>query len=145
MGFLDDLVSTTKNVTATAGKKTNEAVKLSKLKIRKSQVNGEIKGKKERLGDMVYRMAKSNEKDNEAFDAAIAEIDALYEQLADVNKQLDELSGNVACTNCGEKTKNVNSYCPKCGTKLPVVQASAVEAEVKVEDTEEASDDENEE
>lgn len=142
MGFLDDLVSTTKNVTATAGKKTNEAVKLSKLKIRKSQVNGEIKGKKERLGDMVYRMAKSNEKDNEAFDAAIAEIDALYEQLAEVNKQLDELTGNVACTNCGEKTKNTNSYCPKCGTKLPVVQASA---EAVVEEAAEDPDDENEE
>ncbi len=144
MGFLDDLVSTTKNVTATAGKKTNEAVKLSKLKIRKSQVNGEIKGKKERLGDMVYSMAKSNEKDNEAFDAAIAEIDALYEQLAEVNKQLDELTGNVACTNCGEKTKNTNSYCPKCGTKLPVVQ-TPTEAEVAVEEAAEDSDDENEE
>jgi len=143
MGFLDDLVSTTKNVTATAGKKTNEAVKLSKLKIRKSQVNGEIKGKKERLGDMVYSMAKSNEKDNEAFDAAIAEIDALYEQLAEVNKQLDELSGNIACTNCGAKTKNINSYCPKCGTKLPVVQ-TPTEAEVAVEEAAEASDDEDE-
>lgn len=142
MGFLDDLVSTTKNVTATAGKKTNEAVKLSKLKIRKSQVNAEIKGKKERLGDMVYRMAKSDEKDNEAFDAAIAEIDALYEQLAEVNKLLDELTGNVACTNCGEKTKNVNSYCPKCGTKLPVVQAPA---EAVAEEAAEDPDDENEE
>lgn len=128
MGFLDDLISTTKSVAATAGKKTDEAVKVSKLKIKRSQIGGEIKTKNEKLGAMMYQMAKSGEKDNEAFDAAVAELDACYEKLAEVNNQLDELSGNVTCTKCGAKTKNDNSYCPKCGTKLPVVEAAPAEA-----------------
>ncbi len=122
MGFLDELVSTTKNVAATAGKKTDEAVKLSKLKLKKAQTNADIKGKYEKLGEMVYDMAKAGEKDNDAFDAAIAEIDALVETLEDIDRQTDELNGTVTCVSCGAKTKNDNSYCPKCGTKLPVIE-----------------------
>ncbi len=142
MGFLDDVISTTKNVAATAGKKTDEAVKISKLKVKKSQLKGEIKSKNEKLGAMMYQMAKNEDKDSEAFDAAIAELDACYEKLAEVDKQLDDLSGFLTCTSCGAKTKNDNSYCPKCGTKLPVVEVAApaeeaapeAEAEEKTEE-----------
>lgn len=134
MGFLDELISTTKNVAATAGKKTDEAVKISKLKIKKSQIGGDIKAKNEKLGAMMYQMAKSGEKDNEAFDAAVAELDACYEKLNEVNKQLDELSGYLTCTSCGAKTKNDNSYCPKCGTKLPVIEVAAPAEEAPAEE-----------
>lgn len=145
MSFLDELISTTKNVAATAGKKTDEAVKISKLKIKKSQIGSEIKSKNEKLGDMMYQMAKSGEKDNEAFDAAIAELDGLYEKLSEVNKQLDELGGYITCTGCAAKTKNDNSYCPKCGTKLPVIEKAepaeaAEEAETSTEETEDKAE-----
>ncbi len=140
MGFLDELISTTKNVAASAGKKTDEAVKISKLKIKKSQISGDIKAKNEKLGATMYQMAKSGEKDNEAFDAAVAELDACYEALADVNKQLDELNGMLSCTSCGAKTKNDNSFCPKCGTKLPVIEVAAPAEEAAEEKTEEAAE-----
>lgn len=119
MSFLDEFISTTKTVAATAGKKTDEAVKISKLKIKKAQINSDIKNKFEKLGGTIYQMAKSDEKDNEAFDAAIAEIDELYANLSDIEKQIDELNNQVACTGCGAKTSKDNCYCPKCGTKLP--------------------------
>lgn len=122
MGFFDELLSTTKSVASTAGKKTDEAVKISKLKVKKAQIKSDIKTKQEKLGALVYQMAKVDEKDGEAFDAAIAEIDAGYEALLEIEKQLDELAGTVTCVNCGAKTKNDNNYCPKCGTKLPVIE-----------------------
>lgn len=140
MSFLDDLISTTKTVAASAGKKTDEAVKLSKLKIRKAQIRSDIKSKNEKLGAMIYQMAKANEKDNDAFDAAIAEIDVLYAKLAEVNKLLDELSGFVTCTKCSAKTKNDNSYCPKCGTKLPVSAPPAAEADGNKSEEDEKSE-----
>ncbi|MGN0686913.1 MAG: hypothetical protein ACI4KA_02260 [Oscillospiraceae bacterium] len=136
MGFLDELVSTTKNVAATAGKKTDEAVKLSKLKIKKSQIKSDIKAKYEKLGELVYNMNKANEKDEEAYNAAIADIDDLNAKLADLDRQLDELNGEVACEKCGAKTKNDNSYCPKCGTKLPEIVAEEPE---KAEEAKEAA------
>ena len=119
MSFLDNVVSTTKNVAATAGKKTDEAIKLSKLKFKGSQLNSDIKNKYEKLGAMVYEMSKSGEKDTEAFDALVAEIDTAKTELDDIRKQLDELRGKVTCPACGVKTDNDNAFCPKCGAKLP--------------------------
>ena len=119
MSFVDNVINTTKNVAATAGKKTDEAIKTSKLKFKSSQLNTDIKNKYEKLGAMVYEMAASGEKDTETFDATIAEIDAAKAELEDIEKQLDELKGMVACPSCGIKTENANTYCPKCGAKLP--------------------------
>lgn len=132
MGFFDDVINTTKTVAANAGKKTDEAVKFSKLKIKKSQIKGDIKVKFEKLGSSVYQMTKSGEKDNDAIDASIAEIDECYEKLSEIEKQIDELKSEVTCVSCGAKTKNDNNFCPKCGTKLPV-------PEVKEEPAEEAA------
>ena len=119
MSFVDNVISTTKNVAATAGKKTDEAIRTSKLKFKASQLNSDIKNKHEKLGALVYEMAKSGDKDTEAFDALIAEIDTAKSELDSIDKQLDELKGMVACTSCGTKTENDNVYCPKCGAKLP--------------------------
>ena len=134
MGFLDDVISTTKSVAATAGKKTDEAVQFSKLKVKKAQLNSDIKNKFETLGSMIYQMAKADEKDNEAFDALVAEIDELYAKLDEVEAKLDELKNEVACPGCGAKTKNDNSFCPKCGTKLPERPVATEVAEEKVEE-----------
>ncbi len=119
MGFLEDVFNTGKSVVSTAGKKTDEAVKISKLKIKESQINSEIRSKFEKLGEMIYQMKKSGEQDNVAFEAAIAAVDECYAQLDELDKQKDELRNQVACPACGLKTKDENAFCPKCGAKLP--------------------------
>lgn len=131
MSFVDNIVNTTKNVAATAGKKTDEAIRISKLKLKNTQLNSDIKNKFEKLGALVYEMAKSGEKDTEAFDALIAEIDAVNAELDDNSKQLDELRGKVTCTACGIKTDNDNAFCPKCGAKLPEKPAEPEEPVVE--------------
>lgn len=132
MSFVDNVINTTKSVAATAGKKTDEAIRTSKLKFKSSQLNGDIKNKYEKLGALVYEMAKSGDKDTEAFDALIAEIDTAQTELVDIDKQLDELKGMVACPSCGLKTENDNTYCPKCGAKLP--EKPAPEAEPVIDE-----------
>lgn len=135
MSFVDNVISTTKNVAATAGKKTDGAIRMSKLKIKSSQLSSDIKNKYEKLGQTVYEMAKSGEKDTEAFDALVAEIDAANAELTDIEKQLDELKGKVACPACGIKTDNDNAFCPKCGAKLPEKPAPVeVEEEVVIDE-----------
>ena len=119
MGFLDNVINTGKNVVSTAGKKTDEAVRFSKLKVKETQVNSDIKNRYEKLGELIYQMAKSGEKDNAAFDEAIAGIDQCYADLADIDRKLDELKNRVTCPSCGAKLKDDNAYCPKCGAKLP--------------------------
>lgn len=133
MGFIDDVISTGKNAVSAAGKTTDKAVKFSKLKMKESSLNSDIKTKYEKLGELIYRMAKSGEKSNEEFDAYIAELDACYEGLAEISNQLDDLRNEVTCPKCGAKTKNDNAFCPKCGAKLPE-KAVEPETEPKVEE-----------
>ena len=49
----------------------------------------------------------------------ITERRCRYEKLSEINLLLDDLRQEVTCTECGAKTKSDNSFCPKCGAKLP--------------------------
>lgn len=139
MGFLDEVISTTKNVAATAGKKTDEAVQFSKLKIKTAQLNSDIKNKFEKLGALIYEMAKTDEKSNEEFDLLIGEIDDCYAMLDDIEEKINDLKKEVVCPGCGAKTKNENTFCPKCGAKLPVKETPAEEVPAEeITDTAEA-------
>ena len=60
--------------------------------------------------------------------------DKLYEKLSEINLLLDDLRQEVTCTACGAKTKSDNSFCPKCGAKLPEKPAPAEEEPVAAED-----------
>ncbi len=141
MSFLDDVINTTKSAAATAGKKTDEAVRFTKLKIKESQTTSDIKSHFEKLGEMAYEMKKSENPDAELFNAEIEELDKLYDKLAEINSLLDDLRQEVTCTACGAKTKSDNAFCPKCGAKLPEKPApEAAEKEAEVLD--EKKDDE---
>lgn len=128
MSFFEDVINTTKSAAATAGKKTDEAVKFTKLKIKESQTTSDIKAHFEKLGQMSYEMSKSDAPDSELFNAEIAEIDKLYDKLSEINLMIDDLRQEVTCTVCGAKTKSDNSFCPKCGAKLPVKPAAEAPA-----------------
>lgn len=125
MSFIDDVISTGKNAVSAAGKKTDEVVRFSKLKMKESSLNSDIKNKYEKLGELIYQMAKSGDKDNAEFDKYVAELDECYSGLAEIAAQLDELRSEVTCPKCGAKTKKDNAFCPKCGTKLPEKPAEA--------------------
>lgn len=134
MSFFDDVINTTKNAAQTAGKKTDEAVRFTKLKIKESQTSSDIKAHFEKLGQMAYEMKKAETPDAALFDAEIEEIDKLYEKLSEINLLLDDLRQEVTCTACGAKTKSDNSFCPKCGAKLPEKPAPAEEEPVADKD-----------
>ncbi len=119
MSILDEILEKGKGVVSSVSKNTDTAVRFSKLKVKATQLSSDIKVKNEKLGAIIYDMVKTNVKENEEFDALIAQIDEDYAKLAEISAQLDELKNVVTCTHCGAKTKNENSYCPKCGTKLP--------------------------
>ena len=90
MSFFDDVINTTKNAAQTAGKKTDEAVRFTKLKIKESQTSSDIKAHFEKLGQMAYEMKKAENPDAALFDAEIEEIDKLYEKLSEINLLLDD-------------------------------------------------------
>ena len=90
MSFFDDVINTTKNAAQTAGKKTDEAVRFTKLKIKESQTSSDIKAHFEKLGQMAYEMKKAENPDAALFDAEIEEIDKLYEKLSQRAEQFKD-------------------------------------------------------
>ena len=109
-------------------------MRFTKLKIKESQTSSDIKAHFEKLGQMAYEMKKAENPDAALFDAEIEEIDKLYEKLSEINLLLDDLRQEVTCTACGAKTKSDNSFCRKCGAKLPEKPAPAEEEPVAAED-----------
>lgn len=134
MSILDNVISKGKNVVSSAGKVAEDTARISKLKMRESQLNNSIRSDYEKLGETIYQMAKSGEKDDAAFDEMVAKIDGYFTELADISKQYDEIKNLVTCDKCGSKCKDDMNYCPKCGNKLPEKPAPVAE-EAKEEKT----------
>ena len=92
MGFFEDVINTTKSAAATAGKKTDEAVRFTKLKIKESQTTGDIKSHFEKLGQMAYEMKKSDKKEfvEQLFDIGIFGDmhQAIHRDILDADKRI---------------------------------------------------------
>lgn len=135
MSFFDNVISTGKNVVSNAGKKTDSAVKLSKLKIRETQINNDIRSRYEKLGELTYQAYKSGEKSDDELNEQLKGLDDCYTELEDISKQTDELKNMVTCPKCGAKHKDEDAYCSVCGAKLPEKVKTEEEAETNDEES----------
>ena len=136
MSFFDNVINTGKNVVSTAGKKTDSAVKLSKLRIRESQINNDIRSRYEKLGELAYQAYKSGEKNDDELNEMLTGLDNCYTELEDISKQTDELKNMVTCPKCGTKHKDGDAFCSVCGTKLPEKPKPEVKADEEKTDEE---------
>ena len=132
MGFFDNFINTGKNVVSTAGKKTDSAVKLSKLRIKETQINNDIRAKYEKLGELCYQAYKSGEKNEDELNDQLTGLDNCYNELEEIARLTDELKSMVTCPKCGAKHKDDAAYCSVCGAKLP----EKAKPEPKTESTE---------
>lgn len=137
MGFFDNVLNTGKNVVSTAGKKTDSAVKLSKLKIRETQINNDIRSRYEKLGELCYQAYKAGEKNEDELNEQLTGLDNCYTELEDISKQTDELKNMVTCPKCGAKHKDDDIFCSICGAKLPEKPKPEPEPEAADDKTEE--------
>lgn len=143
MSFFDGVINTGKNVVSTAGKKTDSAVRLSKLKVRSTQINNDIRTRYEKLGEFVYQSTKSGEKNEEELNAQISGLNDCYAELEEISKQVDELRNIVTCPSCGAKHKDDDTFCSKCGAKLPEKPKPEPESDKEAETEADAADEES--
>ena len=99
-----------------AGKKAEKAVELSKLKLRVSQINSEIRKIYEKLGKAVYNMKKADYDDPGLIESVAEEIDELFAEKAAVERKIARIRSLVICPVCGAKNPNDSDFCCKCGT-----------------------------
>ena len=115
--LLDKAIS----VANVAGKKTEEMVEASKLKIQEVSVNADLANCYEKIGSLVYSSKKFGADNEQEIAQLIAQADELLEQLAQVRK----------CPNCGASCATDAHFCSRCGMVLHEETSVVVPEEVQ--------------
>ena len=139
--LLDKAVSVANAAATAAGKKTEEVVEASKLKLQQASLNSELSCCYEQLGKMVYAQKVFNECNGQHQDDMVEQISGLLEDLDSLSAKRDEIFKTKKCPNCGASCTTDSHFCSRCGmTLIPQAQEEEpeyVEAEVICEEAEE--------
>lgn len=139
MSTLDNLFHRARDVANDVGRRAGDVVEVSKLKLQVLSLTGDIDKVYEKLGLMVYEMAKAGAENQSLIDGCVAEVDALKAQLNEVNASLDALRNVRRCDSCGNAVELSAQFCPMCGSLLRRNQ-EASDTEQTVEQTEEKTE-----
>lgn len=100
-------------------KKTDELVSTSKLRIKKSNLNSELRDAYQKLGGAVYEAKKHGSNNDDLITLITTEIDEIIAAIRKIDVQLDQINSSLKCTNCGCVNSKEAFYCQNCGTVVP--------------------------
>ena len=139
--LLDKAIS----VANVAGKKTEEMVEASKLKIQEVSVNADLANCYEKIGSLVYSSKKFGADNEQEIAQLIAQADELLEQLAQLQANREEIRKVRKCPNCGASCATDAHFCSRCGmvlheeTGVVAPEAAQPQAQEQPEATEQPS------
>lgn len=110
--LLDKAIS----VANVAGKKTEEMVEASKLKIQEVSVNADLANCYEKIGSLVYSSKKFGADNEQEIAQLIAQADELLEQLAQLQAKREEIRKVRKCPNCGASCSTMPHLEQKCAS-----------------------------
>jgi len=105
-------------ITKTVVDKTNNVASQTKIKFAISETQDKIKDIYAEMGKTVYDKYKSGDDVCDCMTEKCAKIDSLFEEVAELNKQLAELKETVKCPQCDAYNNSDDAYCSKCGSKM---------------------------
>ena len=111
MSFWEDAVNTVE-------RKSEEVIKISKLKFRLSAIKNELNACYGDLGRYVYQMRKKGADDEEYETSLIDKISRLQQDLSEVAQQLNRTKGVRPCAQCGHVNEVSSEFCSQCGAGL---------------------------
>lgn len=115
---MEKIISDLKKTAISAAQKTGEMVEIGKLKIAVTNKKSKINDCYKDLGLALYTAQKQGAEDTEGLNRIIADIDTLFEELSELERELASLKSQKKCVVCGEFCDEENSFCPKCGAKF---------------------------
>lgn len=118
MSVFDNFINKAKDVASVAGRKTEEAIEVSKLKMQRSSLKGEGEKLKTKLGSIVYQSKKSQLDYSDQIDDCIKEIDEVLAQIERLDTEINECLDMKKCPNCQVSCNKKSVYCQSCGQKL---------------------------
>ena len=118
MYSLNSLLDKALSVANVAGKKTEEVVESSKLKLQEVSIDAQIADCYEQIGSLVYRSRKADVDNEEEIAKLMSQVDELLEQLSQVQCKRAELRKVKKCPNCGAGCDVDSHFCSRCGMML---------------------------
>ncbi len=138
MTTIDDIIARARDVAVAAGKMTGEVFEISKGKFQALKISSNIQKSYEKLGSIVYDSIKYDTENSELVNVCVAEIDALIEELADVNSRISDLKSVVVCSSCGYSNPTTAYFCAKCGSSIMKNDAESYTNRVDIDEADES-------
>ena len=121
---VDNVLGKAKELTDTGIKKTDEMIKMSRLKFGCIKLDNRIKQKYTQLGREVYKMVKTDSADSDLIARSVSDIERLYKEMNVLRKRIDEMKKIITCPVCGTKNKYDSEYCSNCTHRLMVTDVA---------------------
>ena len=118
MTTVEDVINKAKGLADAAGKKTEELVSLTKLKVESADTQKALSEQLEAVGRMVYAAYQRGEETREELLEPLQAIDALEQKAASILDKIDELRRTKHCSACGKNNAQDAAFCQNCGAKL---------------------------
>lgn len=118
MGFFEEAVIKAKDLYDVAAKKTGEVVSVQKLKLKATQINSQLSKDFETLGRFYYETVKESGDEVTDFAEIIGAIDSKFDELDEIECQINEAKRTKTCSACGAKCAETASFCENCGQQL---------------------------
>ncbi len=118
MATFEDFLNKAKDAAEVAGKKTNEFIDATKLKMEISRTEKELAATFEGLGRLVYDAQKGAEDVSELMDACVSHIEELNGQVTLLQDKLATMKNAVRCPACGAYNDQDALFCKSCGEKI---------------------------
>ncbi|MBE7010461.1 MAG: hypothetical protein E7418_03105 [Ruminococcaceae bacterium] len=115
---MEKILADLKKTMNTAVKKSGELLEVTKLKMAIAGTQNEVQAEFVKLGELVYLMAKSDDKPSEDAEEIIAHIDTLKEKISELEANVAELTAKKICASCGKICEETAGFCSACGAKF---------------------------
>ena len=100
------------------GRRAGELLSVAKLNIQVMDRKGEVDAALRQVGEMIYATHTGTPTESEVLLAKLQEIDALRENIRQLEQEIARLQGGAVCPVCGAKAQRGDVFCRECGGKL---------------------------
>lgn len=118
MSYFEEVISKTRSMAEVVGKKSAEAIEISKRKIELVDCKNKLNKAYAALGKLEYESIYGKVPEEEAVAKAVEGIDETANRVKKLEKDLQELLDTKICPACGSEVKNNSVYCSQCGAGI---------------------------
>ncbi len=119
MSVVSGVTGKAKSIADAAGKKTEEIVEFSKLKLSCLTLNSELNKAYQRLGIIAFDVRDTISQDEGgALNSCIDDIDKIKVKLVKVEEKLNGMRSTLKCSVCSSQNSMESKFCSRCGEKL---------------------------